>query len=238
MPMKMTLLATAATGLLAIAAPAHATTTINLGGSAGSGSSGNSIVFTGGGTTVTASGWSIDNAGNVHEGALGQWSNGLGVINGRTDNSHTVDNVGWTDFVLFQFDSVVSLDSASFSTGWDLLFDSDATIGFANLGGAFTGNLAGFSFGNSPGSLFGSGTRPINVLGGTGNTWIIGAAGGHTDIFPDGFKIGTIGFSPVSGAVPEPSTWAFMLLGFGFAGAAMRRRKGQQVRTNAAISFA
>ena len=65
MPMKMTLLATAATGLLAIAAPAHATTTINLGGSAGSGSSGNSIVFTGGGTTVTASGWSIDNAGNA-----------------------------------------------------------------------------------------------------------------------------------------------------------------------------
>jgi hypothetical protein len=33
--------------------------------------------------------------------------------------------------------------------------------------------------------------------------------------------------SPGSGAVPEPSTWAMMLLGFGAIGAAMRRRAKQ-----------
>lgn len=39
----------------------------------------------------------------------------------------------------------------------------------------------------------------------------------------------------VPGAVPEPSTWAMMLLGFGFIGAGMRRAKRRQ---NARLSFA
>jgi len=32
-------------------------------------------------------------------------------------------------------------------------------------------------------------------------------------------------YTPVTGAVPEPATWAMMLLGFGGIGAAMRRRR-------------
>lgn len=39
----------------------------------------------------------------------------------------------------------------------------------------------------------------------------------------------------VPGAVPEPSTWAMMLLGFGFIGGGMRRAKRRQ---KAAVSFA
>jgi hypothetical protein len=39
-------------------------------------------------------------------------------------------------------------------------------------------------------------------------------------------KTGTFVFSPlVSGGVPEPATWAFMLLGCGAAGSALRRRR-------------
>ena len=34
----------------------------------------------------------------------------------------------------------------------------------------------------------------------------------------------------IGGAVPEPATWALMILGFGFAGAAMRRRNSQQTK--------
>jgi hypothetical protein len=30
----------------------------------------------------------------------------------------------------------------------------------------------------------------------------------------------------VGGAIPEPSTWALMILGFGAAGAGLRRRRG------------
>lgn len=34
---------------------------------------------------------------------------------------------------------------------------------------------------------------------------------------------------PTTGGVPEPSTWAVMILGFGVAGAALRRRRGSPV---------
>ena len=36
---------------------------------------------------------------------------------------------------------------------------------------------------------------------------------------------GTLNVTPTVGAVPEPGTWAMMLVGFGAAGVAMRRRK-------------
>jgi hypothetical protein len=35
----------------------------------------------------------------------------------------------------------------------------------------------------------------------------------------------TVGGKPVEGAIPEPGTWAMMLMGFGAVGFAMRRRK-------------
>lgn len=34
--------------------------------------------------------------------------------------------------------------------------------------------------------------------------------------------------TPTTGAVPEPATWAMMVLGFGFVGAAVRRRRSDQ----------
>jgi hypothetical protein len=37
--------------------------------------------------------------------------------------------------------------------------------------------------------------------------------------------------------VPEPSTWAMMLLGFGAIGFAMRRRKDWTVRGTARLSY-
>ena len=43
---------------------------------------------------------------------------------------------------------------------------------------------------------------------------------------------GTINYR-LTGAVPEPATWALMILGFGAVGAAMRRRK-----TNVTVSYA
>lgn len=46
---------------------------------------------------------------------------------------------------------------------------------------------------------------------------------------------GTLTISEVGGAVPEPTTWAMMLLGFGFIGGAMRSAKRRQKVT---VSYA
>ena len=39
------------------------------------------------------------------------------------------------------------------------------------------------------------------------------------------FKVGADEYAKLTGAVPEPQTWAMMLAGFGAVGAAMRRRR-------------
>lgn len=43
---------------------------------------------------------------------------------------------------------------------------------------------------------------------------------------------GAITIPSVSGAVPEPATWAMMLMGFGAIGAAMRRRRATTLRVS------
>jgi hypothetical protein len=50
----------------------------------------------------------------------------------------------------------------------------------------------------------------------------------------DGSYGGNLTFTP-TGAIPEPMTWALMLLGFAAVGYAMRRRPKQQVRVNYAL---
>jgi hypothetical protein len=45
----------------------------------------------------------------------------------------------------------------------------------------------------------------------------------HTNVFPAGEIRGFLS------AIPEPSTWAMMLLGFGFGGGAMRSRRRQKL---------
>jgi hypothetical protein len=46
-----------------------------------------------------------------------------------------------------------------------------------------------------------------------------------TDVVDSGGDTGNVGAVMVNGAVPEPSTWALMILGFGAAGGAMRRER-------------
>jgi hypothetical protein len=62
------------------------------------------------------------------------------------------------------------------------------------------------------GLLLGAGTYTVSVRGSSG---------------PQGSYSGALNL----GSVPEPATWAFMILGFGLIGGALRRRK-------AAVSFA
>jgi hypothetical protein len=93
-------------------------------------------------------------------------------------------------------------------------FDSPVTV-FYLLSNGTTGTLAGAV--NGTGN---NGNFEIGITGGLFDSITIASTGDH------GFgAIKQVSFEPVAGAVPEPATWAMMLLGFGAIGVSMRRRK-------------
>lgn len=183
--------------------------------------------------------------GTAFSSFLGSYPDGLGVKSSATDENST-DSFGAKDFILLQFSTPVTLTSAVFNAFGSPNFhqpksDTDATIRASG---------AGMNWMSPP---FASGTSEASVLAmfptafssyvssnsvspralGTGatrsNTWII-EAGGVDNLF-DGFKIGQI----TASAVPEPGTWALMILGFGAAGMALRSRRAKAVRVRYAF---
>jgi hypothetical protein len=76
-------------------------------------------------------------------------------------------------------------------------------------------------------------TSPTNAIRifGAGSPFSIGTVSGN-DIFETGgnvgFGVGTMSVTEVTAAVPEPSTWAMMILGFFGVGFMAYRRKGSQ----------
>jgi hypothetical protein len=122
------------------------------------------------------------------------------------------------------FTSQLTLFSnGSFVMGWDgpsVIAGHNTLTGVSPGGGATdpgASNLSGFSSPVATGStvyeLFGANTFDLNQR----NLYFTPTA--------SGFSVSASGF----GAVPEPATWAMMLVGFGLAGAGMRRRR-QSVR--------
>jgi hypothetical protein len=57
-----------------------------------------------------------------------------------------------------------------------------------------------------------------------------------TFFLDDGFR-GRYSLSVTNGAVPEPSTWVMMLLGFGAVGASMRRRRQTTLRKRPLLPY-
>lgn len=121
---------------------AQATVAIDLGNTSGQaqanaldGTDGNARTYSGvdGGNAfnVRITGWSSSSTSNVISNAfLGAFSGaGLGVTNQGESGlgNHTVDNSGYYDFVLLQFDRNVVLDWANFNSIDN--GDTDATIG-------------------------------------------------------------------------------------------------------------
>ena len=223
--------------LLLTTSPAMATSFVFTGGnSATSGSTGNSGAYTAGGLTLTATGWSTDSlaASALPEAAyLGAYSAGLGVTNtnegnGGSLNSHTIDNVGSYDFIRLVFAEPVSLTGIvlnPFSVNGGLSIDKDAWVSFGH--GAF----------NTVSTWQGFLDRGVTVNNGVGfssnnvgTEWLIGAARSASDR-DDGFKLA--GITAIA-AVPEPATWAMMLVGFGGIGFAMRR--SSKARTTASYA--
>lgn len=201
---------------------------------------GGALTFSTATANAKVSAWSIGTDNKIYQAQLGVWDGGIGVKNGSSDDSHTIDNSGRKDFIVIQFDKLVELATANFNTGWHGFSDTDATIGYmisqapfatpVNLTGANQSILSSYNLYGS-GSIGNSGnsSRNINPGGNIGNLWLIGASFNNPEgsVKLDGFKLEKLTFSA---AVPEPATWMFMLVGMAGIGFTMRRKDKQTLR--------
>ncbi len=210
---------------------------------------------TSGSTTINVrvSGWRVDGS-TILDSFLGQFSSGLGVTSGSDEagarNLHTTDNHAGRDFILLQFDRAVRLDQArfnAFKVRGNSYTDTDALIGVGTTATPWTTSLqstlnnANVSTLNSfiqttqaSGNVgtSASNTRLINTSGLIGNIWMISAGLANSpDNYTDAFKFDDL--TVYYADIPEPETWAMMIAGFGFVGAAVRRRKSQDRRAHA-----
>lgn len=194
------------------------------------GTPGNTITrtATSGSTSVsmTASAWSTVNS--ITSAAwLGNYPEGLGVKSTAGDQN-SVDNFNGVDYILLQFSRPVSLTSAFITSKGYPAFgqpfkDADAVASFGNTAATLAGSIV------MPITPNFSGLRTVATGGETGKYWAIAAGG--TDRLYDAFKIGQI----TATAVPEPATWALMILGFGAVGTALRSRRAKAAKVSYAF---
>ncbi|MCW2393276.1 hypothetical protein M2336_001788 [Sphingobium sp. B1D7B] len=234
----------AATAMLP--ASASASTFVLSGGNNSDGSIGNVRTYTGSdGTKLEVTAYSL-NGTTLAAGAVGAYSPGLGVMNSFPnwwgqggDDSHTVDNNGYVDILVFQFDKIVTIDKIGLVSFGDT--DINYAVGSTNVAFNSTFTIANYSTFNS---LFGptilsngngqDQNRDINPNNLSGNLFYVAAAFSNSGS-NDSFKVNglTYAVTQTSAPVPEPATWGMMICGLAVTGYAMRRRK-----TNATISFA
>ncbi|MBP3960447.1 hypothetical protein J8F10_34910 [Gemmata sp. G18] len=178
------------------------------GNSSVSGTAGNVRSFTSSGVSVNASAFSRDKTTGAWSTAyLGSYGGGLGVTDtseSGSSNSHTVDNSGRDNYVLFEFSENVVIDSAFLGY---VVGDSDLTVWIGTKTGAFNSHLAlsdGLlaSLGFTEVNLGGSSTRTANLNAAllAGNVLVIAAKTGDSD---DNFKIETLCLQKVKPGVYE-----------------------------------
>ena len=131
---------------------------------------------------------------------------------------------------VFNFTTPVgyNLASATISSNYtDSQFAQDINFTTADLNGsAFTFNPNGqFEFGSV-------GNVALNT-GGT-NALTVNGLAGRTALGANASFSGVLSFAAAQSPVPEPATWAMMLVGFGAVGFGMRRRTSARVRIQAA----
>ncbi|HLZ75934.1 FxDxF family PEP-CTERM protein [Phenylobacterium sp.] len=88
----------------------------------------------------------------------------------------------------------------------------------------FTFNGVSGMIGPTPAGLPSAGITAQFVTSGHQQELIVKGSGGPAASFG-----GTVNFAPIAGGVPEPASWALMIIGFGSAGALLRRRRSMLV---------
>ena len=173
---------------------------------------------------------------NITTAYVGAYSPGLGVtgvgdFNGDY-NYHQIDNAGgYTDFLLLQFSAPVALSSLnlnSFTLGSASAKDNDFAFYAASIPeAAWNSTLPLTNYQTVPSlwtTIAGNGSNGSISTGSTvlSREFLVGAAFNSGN--NDGFKIASITVAP---AVPEPATWAMMIVGFGAVGFALRSARRQ-----------
>lgn len=114
------------------------------GNTAQSGTAGNIMTFTSGGTSVKVSAFSRDKSTGIWAKAyLGNYSNGLGVTDSSEgsggNNGHAVDNNGRDNYLLFEFNNQIVVDSAFLGY---VVGDSDLTVWIGSKTDPFNNHLS------------------------------------------------------------------------------------------------
>jgi hypothetical protein len=158
--------------------------------------------------------WTVNNVTGAISVVIGD--TGLGIDGGSTDpiqgNSTHVYNAttgAFTD----TFDFFLPTGSLGSS-----VTSSDTTNALVFTGVTFNG-VSGM-IGPTPAGLPSAGITAQLVTKGATQELILTGTGGAAASFG-----GTANFSPSSVSVPEPASWTLMIVGFGSAGALLRRRR-------------
>jgi hypothetical protein len=167
---------------------------------------------------------------------------GLGVSFGNDntqDETHQIDNGGdGTDFVALVFDKAVTLSNfgvTAFAMSGNSYIDYDLSyVAYAGTLADLVNGVNMSTFTNVNTSAPTSSATIGTTGGATSNIWLVSAAISSPDSRVDGFKLTSLAVTSVPAAVPEPATWAMMLVGFGAIGGTLRSRRGRPTM-NAAI---
>ena len=191
------------------ASPAVAATTINFG--TPSGNLGNSHTYTVGGLTVVASGFNASNAATALFGKnAGGDEIGLGLTNDPSGDNEIYFGKGFVQIDVSALLGKVS--NISFFTNSTTQGEQWRIFG-SNSSGIYSGSALLSGTNESSANLPGLGSWKYYDFVSTSQS---------------GGKNFLLGGLTMTAAVPEPGTWATMLLGFGLMGVGFRRRRVSQ----------
>lgn len=209
--MKKIILALCATGAVALASPANAAITVD--GTALSAGQSTTLTFngaTGDGTPVAGLGSTLGLTLMSESATSYTFSYTLSILSAAS-----------ADLSGFGFMSAPEIQSTSrtgdLNVALNTLFPDNGgqSVDFCAYSGA------NCTAGSGHADSF-TGTFTLNYAAGTGDIALTDFVTRYTGIVAAN---GVSGIGHTTGAVPEPATWAMMLLGFGAIGATMRRRK-------------